>query len=608
VNDLKTGLNTIRRRIHSPKPKTFKEPHLDHLEKRGNMKASQQNHPRRAHLWGSIIVGVVVVLGCSQDALAQWTTPNTSGNINSTNTGNVGVGTPTPVYKFDVSGGTNAFRAKASTANSGDTIATFENNAGIVGIIRANGFFGIGTVNPTTALEIGRNGAGSPTGLTITGGSAIAAPILYFNYADAGLNLKRWMLFGDINGGFSLATQPDAGGSASQKVFVSNAGNVGIGTTTPGQKLVVNGGANTALQIGDRGMSGSVGLQFLGSGYKHAAMRFDGDNLVVENASNTSLPSTWYNSQPMNLVIRNGNLNVAAGGLCIAGDCKTSWSQVVGSGSSPWITSPAPSTNISYNTGNVGIGTSSPSAKLHISAGDSSFALFGPNTTWGGTLAVGSGAALVSPISGRAQVLSSNGNLHLDAGTNQNVYVGWLTASNTIINGQGGNVGIGTQTPTAKLDVKGNVSVTGDITATGNIAAKYQDVAEWVPSAQKLSAGTVVVLDPSRTNHVLASIKSYDLGVAGVVTDHPGIILGESGDNKLKIATTGRVRLKVDASHGPIAIGDLLVTSDIPGVAMKSEPISIGGRLMHTPGTLIGKALEPLAKGTGEILVLLSLQ
>ena len=39
---------------------------------------------------------------------------------------------------------------------------------------------------------------------------------------------------------------------------------------------------------------------------------------------------------------------------------------------------------------------------------------------------------------------------------------------------------------------------------------------------------------------------------------------------------------------------------------MKSVSITIGGRQMHTPGTLIGKALEPLAHGTGEILVPLS--
>ncbi len=41
---------------------------------------------------------------------------------------------------------------------------------------------------------------------------------------------------------------------------------------------------------------------------------------------------------------------------------------------------------------------------------------------------------------------------------------------------------------------------------------------------------------------------------------------------------------------------------------MKSEPVVVGGRQIHAPGTIIGKALEPLEGGVGEILVLLSLQ
>jgi hypothetical protein len=41
---------------------------------------------------------------------------------------------------------------------------------------------------------------------------------------------------------------------------------------------------------------------------------------------------------------------------------------------------------------------------------------------------------------------------------------------------------------------------------------------------------------------------------------------------------------------------------------MKSQPIDLGGAQIHRPGTLIGKALEPLQNGQGEILVLLSLQ
>lgn len=62
------------------------------------------------------------------------------------------------------------------------------------------------------------------------------------------------------------------------------------------------------------------------------------------------------------------------------------------------------------------------------------------------------------------------------------------------------------------------------------------------------------------------------------------------------------------ATNGPIEIGDLLVTTAREGFAMKSLPVEIGGVRIHRPGTLIGKALEPLAQGTGEILVLLSLQ
>src|SRR4030095_15743476 len=100
------------------------------------------------------------------------------------------------------------------------------------------------------------------------------------------------------------------------------------------------------------------------------------------------------------------------------------------------------------------------------------------------------------------------------------------SASNVFRVTQAGNVGVGTTTPVSKLHV------VGDITVTGNINAKYQDVAEWVPSTQKLAAGTVVVLDTARDNHVVASAKSYDTRVAGVISAQPGITLGEAGEGK----------------------------------------------------------------------------
>ena len=165
-----------------------------------------------------------------------------------------------------------------------------------------------------------------------------------------------------------------------------------------------------------------------------------------------------------------------------------------------------------------------------------------------------------------------------------------------------GNVGIGTSTPAAKLDVNGDVNV------SGNISAKYQDIAEWVPSDSELSAGTVVIVGDGDLDEVHPSETAYDTRVAGVVSPNPGIALGVAAKGKFRIATVGRVKVKVDARKSPIKVGDLLVTSDVAGTAMKSEPIDVSGQKMHRPGTLIGKALEPLAGGVGEIRVLLSLQ
>lgn len=175
------------------------------------------------------------------------------------------------------------------------------------------------------------------------------------------------------------------------------------------------------------------------------------------------------------------------------------------------------------------------------------------------------------------------------------------SAIQMIVRGNG-NVGIGTVNPSNKLHVAGSITV------DGNINAKYQDVAEWVESSQELSPGTVVVLDSSRSNQVVAATQAYDSRVAGVISLQPGITLGERGEGRVLVATTGRVKLKVDATNGPIQIGDLLVTSDREGYAMKSLPIDVGGVRIHRPGTIIGKALESLPSGRGEIPVLLSLQ
>ncbi len=165
-----------------------------------------------------------------------------------------------------------------------------------------------------------------------------------------------------------------------------------------------------------------------------------------------------------------------------------------------------------------------------------------------------------------------------------------------------GYVGIGTATPNAALQVA------GDALVDGNIAAKYQDVAEWVTSPEELAPGTVVVVDAARANAVRASRRPYDEAVAGAVSAKPGLALGERAAGKVLVAQSGRVKVKVDAAYGAIHAGDLLVTSPTPGYAMRSRPLSVNGTNVHRPGPILGKALEALPKGRGEILVLLTLQ
>jgi hypothetical protein len=318
--------------------------------------------------------------------------------------------------------------------------------------------------------------------------------------------------------------------TANPRLLVNEDGNVGIGTTSPYYKLSLGGSSDTL-------------------GFYSDATHFNS----IE----------FYNSSTGGMVF---DQNTAAGG-------GYTWNFA----HSPLVTF--------LSGGNVGIGTTTPGAKLDVA-----------------------GFVKINTLNSHLMLAgaTSNGMLQVSGNTLQ---VGnWDVTSRSLnIDLATGNVGIGRSDPGYKLDVNGTINSNSTITAN-NIVAKYQDVAEWVPSSEQLSAGTVVVLDSTKANQVTSSSVSYDTRVAGVISEQPGIALGEKSEGKVLVATTGRVCVKVDASKSPLHIGDLLVTSDVPGVAMKSEPVEFAGRKMHMPGTLIGKALESINSGTGTILVLLSLQ
>jgi hypothetical protein len=256
----------------------------------------------------------------------------------------------------------------------------------------------------------------------------------------------------------------------------------------------------------------------------------------------------------------------------------------------------------------IGVNTTVPKNTFHVFAGATSDVFMGIGPDPGPT-----GPAMNFGYSGSSGGRGSGFfNVRPDASAvapNPSLRFMTLNVMRMIIT-NAGKIGINTIPSGAStniLEVNGNANFIGTVTGT-NIAATYQDVAEWVPASEDLAPGTVVVIDPSKSNAVIPSAQSYDTTVAGIVSKQPGLILGERGADMEAIATTGRVKVRVDARNAPIRIGDLLVTSDVAGTAMKSEPLNFKGRRMHQPGTIIGKALEPLDKGVGEILVLLSLQ
>jgi hypothetical protein len=465
--------------------------------------------------------------------------------------GKVGIGNTAPTYKLDVAG-----QVRSSSGGfvfpdgSVQTTAAAGGGGTLTGVTAGDGLIGGGTTGSVT-LNVGAG-----TGLSV------APDSLSVNYGSAA----------------GTAVQGNT-----QLTLTAGAGMSGGGTSTLGT------GGTLTLTNADRGsaqnifknVANAAGVTQFSAGTNNDAVSFEG----------TGGTTISFNAAAKKITI-NSSASAASG-----------WTEAAG-GATLSPTNPA---------ANVGIGTATPTRSLEVSRNvtgnfDGLFIYNNAgaphNYTDSASLSLGR-----SPNHVMGQITASN----KVTGTYGDGYLAFSTRRAEVVServriDQEGNVGIGTAQPGAKLHVEGGAYINGDLTATGNIAAKYQDVAEWVPSVQKLSAGTVVVLDSGRTNHVLASSMAYDTKVAGVVSEQPGVILGIRGEGKLMVATTGRVRVRVDATRVPIRIGDLIVTSDVEGLAMRSEPVMLGGRQMHAPGTIIGKALEPLEQGTGEILVLLSLQ
>jgi hypothetical protein len=438
-------------------------------------------------------------------------------------TGNVGIGASNPGAKLHVVG-PGRFDNSASTSvrlhinNSGsndyasiyaDTASAYKNLI----INPSGGNVGIGTTNPTTDVTKFGSGAG---GLSVAGGQPVVTVRSTANAQYVGYfgQVSTNTYLGAIGGG-DLLIQTGTGGT--EKMRITSAGNVGIGTapaTWAKLDILGSGGAQTgatqALQVRSPSATAGegVGIRLNAASGSHEAVGIIG---MVNNPSGNAGAMTFHTYNlgatiDEQMRIDNlGNVGIgvsdpdskleikgAGGGLGLTFKTTDASSNEtffcmdggrVGVRYGPLLvgipSGTTPATNAVFqveeaglltvlSTGSVGIGTATPQKKFHIehTAGASEGILIsGASDTAGHTAGIllrAEGGEANSALRAKAGIFLERtadygiGKLHIaNRHNSDNVSATISDANITIYNDK---VGIGTTTPSAKLTVRNNAN------------------------------------------------------------------------------------------------------------------------------------------------------